>query len=409
MSRGATFGPAYSTALIEMGAGAEMRIAQWQYSLGRGVISFEERRPEMALALQAFFEAREGQYRGFRFWDPNDHDTIDLTTGLDVPQPLAPIPGNANLYQLQKVYSDGVRTQARKITKPIANTLGDTAANAGNSSIRVYQNGSEIGFSCDTTTGLVTIGSYGGTVSSTPTLEHYYPLNELGGTTAFDNAGSVNGTLSGAILVNQPGHGGSGTSMLFEGGSITFPSLLVPNDFSAWTVDGWFNASILGGTIIKIADSNQIYIDSSGLVWLTRPSSNPDLLMNASNTAPIHVGEWHYFFVCYDGTASYNVGIDSFLGGSGGGNPASGSTVIGSGSHGDFHGYLQDIAFYFGGSNCVTPHYTIPGLAATYQFHTPCRFASDLQQIQEGSGLFYNWSRVELQEIRIPNGLLINP
>lgn len=136
ISRGATGGPEYSTVVVMGKSGAEQRIAQRGQGLYRFEIQQEMRTAAMAAELIAFFQAREGKARGFRFKDWADYTATN--------EPLAPT-GEPTV-QLIKTYSSGLIDRVRPITKPVSGTvtLRKNAANL-------------VGISVATTTGLVTL------------------------------------------------------------------------------------------------------------------------------------------------------------------------------------------------------------------------------------------------------------
>ena len=120
LGREAGVEPGFSTAIVETAGGAEQRNADWadarmRYDAGPGVRGENELQ-----ALIAFFRARRGAAKAFRFRDPFD----DSSNGM------SGAPGAAD--QLLGV-GDGVRTdfalvkdydgQERRITRPVAGTV----------------------------------------------------------------------------------------------------------------------------------------------------------------------------------------------------------------------------------------------------------------------------------------------
>lgn len=133
IGREASVAPAFSTQLVESVSGHEQRSSDWadarlRFDAGPGVRS----EADMA-ALIAFFRARRGQARGFRFTDPYDHASCDLGEvpgALD--QRIGTGDGSVSEFALVKSYGDGAEPQQRFITRPVAG------------SIRVAVNGSEL-------------------------------------------------------------------------------------------------------------------------------------------------------------------------------------------------------------------------------------------------------------------------
>ncbi|PTD16975.1 DUF2460 domain-containing protein [Sphingomonas fennica] len=116
----ATVEPGFSTAIVTTSAGREQRNADWadarmRYDVGPGVLS----RGDLE-ALIAFFRARYGAARGFRFRDPTDDSSRGMT---DEPgfadQPIGTGDGIATRFPLAKHYGD----QVRRITRPAAGSV----------------------------------------------------------------------------------------------------------------------------------------------------------------------------------------------------------------------------------------------------------------------------------------------
>lgn len=148
ISRGAQFGPTFSTIVTETVSGGEVRIAQWPVCRHRGQISLEARTPAQFATLKAFFLARTGKARAFRFKDWSDFAVTN--------EPLVPLPSNslptnpaagAPTVQLVKSYNDGLINYVRNIYAP---TTSPAAT--------LRKNGSAFAaYTLDTTTGLVSL------------------------------------------------------------------------------------------------------------------------------------------------------------------------------------------------------------------------------------------------------------
>lgn len=145
ISYGSTGGPRRRTEIATLGSGAEERNSVWadsrrDYNAGYGVKSHNDLH-----AVVAFFEARLGQGRGFRFKDWVDYKSCapqDSVTPLD-----QVIDGSSGIFQLVKRYVSGAITYTRTITKPVAGT------------VRVAVDGTEqtitTDFTVDTATGIL--------------------------------------------------------------------------------------------------------------------------------------------------------------------------------------------------------------------------------------------------------------
>ena len=118
LGREASVTPAFSTAIVTTAAGVEQRNADWadarlRFDAGPGV------RSEADIAtLIAFFRARRGAARAFRFRDPFDSSSGDaVPTPMD--QSLGLCDGVATSFPLVKRYGYGDEAQVRRITRPV--------------------------------------------------------------------------------------------------------------------------------------------------------------------------------------------------------------------------------------------------------------------------------------------------
>lgn len=149
ISYGVTGGPRRRTEIAALASGAEERNALWadsrrEYNAGYGIRSHDDLH-----TVLAFFEARLGQGRGFRFKDWLDWKSgppLIATTATD--QLLGTGTGALATFQLVKAYTSGGRTWTRTIRKPVAGTVKIAVAGV------VKALGTD--FTVDTTTGVVT-------------------------------------------------------------------------------------------------------------------------------------------------------------------------------------------------------------------------------------------------------------
>lgn len=121
IGRGAIVSPRFSTDIATTLSGYEKRNSDWadarlEFDAGPGIRSEEELR-----SLIAFFRARRGAAKGFRFSDPYDHSSnnmVDPPTATD--QMLGTGNGDEARFQLVKNYGeDGEEAQQRLITRPV--------------------------------------------------------------------------------------------------------------------------------------------------------------------------------------------------------------------------------------------------------------------------------------------------
>lgn len=118
----ATGGPRWRTNVAAIGNGREQRNQQWVvprhvYNVAAGIRSSAD-----YAAVLAFFLARRGRHRGFRFRDPRD-----CTSSASPDAPITAldqfIGTGAGPHQLRKVYPDSLNAWTRTITKPVAGSV----------------------------------------------------------------------------------------------------------------------------------------------------------------------------------------------------------------------------------------------------------------------------------------------
>lgn len=109
ISRGATGGPTFSTTVVAAATGVEQRMGLWAQARHQFDVSHGLRTPVFAQTLTAFFVARAGKLRGFRFKDWRDYQATEEVL----------YPTGASTVQLHKSYTSGPRTYRRPIYKPV--------------------------------------------------------------------------------------------------------------------------------------------------------------------------------------------------------------------------------------------------------------------------------------------------
>jgi len=121
---GTSGGPVRRTDIVSLSNGRENRNRRWQdarrrYDAGSGVRSIDD-----LYAVLAFFEARAGQFYGFRFRDP-----VDYRSGMPGALPAASDQeigtgdGTTAAFQLVKRYADAGGATVRVIEKPVAGSV----------------------------------------------------------------------------------------------------------------------------------------------------------------------------------------------------------------------------------------------------------------------------------------------
>ncbi|MET0240645.1 MAG: DUF2460 domain-containing protein [Sphingobium sp.] len=124
IGRRASVSPGFSTQTVETYSGREQRSSDWadarmRFDAGPGV------RSEADLAvLIAFFRARRGAARGFRFTDPYDHHSAAWGAAVSaIDQRIGIGDGAVSGFRLVKHYGDGDDPQTRFITRPVAGSV----------------------------------------------------------------------------------------------------------------------------------------------------------------------------------------------------------------------------------------------------------------------------------------------
>jgi len=121
---GADVSPTFSTAVVTTASGHEQRNAAWasgrlRYDAGPGVRSEAD-----VQTLLAFFRARRGAAKAFRFRDPLDHSSNGMT---GAPTPTDVVLGTGDgarvRFDLVKLYGAGEDAEVRRITQPVAGSL----------------------------------------------------------------------------------------------------------------------------------------------------------------------------------------------------------------------------------------------------------------------------------------------
>lgn len=137
-SEGTSGGPSFSTIVTTASTGFETRVPMWRVGKYKFTVIYSLKSPAKMIPVVAFFIARAGKSRGFRFKDWSDFQATN--------EPLT-VTGS-KFVQLIKTYSSGSISYVRNIYKPQTN-LTPTTLKRNNVSYTT--------FTLDTTTGLVTL------------------------------------------------------------------------------------------------------------------------------------------------------------------------------------------------------------------------------------------------------------
>ena len=131
MGKSAIVSPGFSTAVVTTASGHEQRNVDWDsarmsFDVGPGVRSEAD-----ALALIAFFRARRGRAKGFRFRDPTDFSSAGMTgTPGALDQLLGVGDGVRTGFDLVKRYGAGADAEVRGVTRPVAPSVLVSVAGA---------------------------------------------------------------------------------------------------------------------------------------------------------------------------------------------------------------------------------------------------------------------------------------
>jgi uncharacterized protein (TIGR02217 family) len=116
--------PAFSTAIVTTASGHEQRNANWasarlSYDVGTGLRSEADLR-----TLLAFFRARRGPTKAFRFRDPLDHSSRgDEAMPTPYDQHIGTGDGLNTAFPLVKTYGTGSEAEERLISRPVAGSV----------------------------------------------------------------------------------------------------------------------------------------------------------------------------------------------------------------------------------------------------------------------------------------------
>lgn len=162
-------GPEFLTQVNEGLSGFEQRNKNWSLARGTWNVSLQTpagygaSRQTFVDLLRSFFLNVSGMGDAFRLYDHLDHQATAQIIGVG--------DGVTKTFQLQKLYTTGVRSYIRLISKPITSRVKDYAGNSLTDTVNVY-NGGVIGthnpgyvagggvvYTLDETTGVVTYAS----------------------------------------------------------------------------------------------------------------------------------------------------------------------------------------------------------------------------------------------------------
>ena len=117
VERGAVGGPRFQTSVTVLATGREQRNADWPTQRGAWEVSYGVQTKADFATVIAFFYARQGRARGFRFRDWSDYQATSEQIGVGT--------GAQTDFQLVKAYASVV-TYSRAITRPVTGTIAVT-------------------------------------------------------------------------------------------------------------------------------------------------------------------------------------------------------------------------------------------------------------------------------------------
>ncbi len=149
LSFGSVGGPQRLTEVVKLANGFEERNSPWAHSRRRFDAGAAMRSVDDLEQVVAFYEARHGQFYGFRWKDWADDKSCPALGDPDYQDQIIAYGDDVTAaWQLMKVYRSGPHTYARPITKPVEGTvimgIGDELQEEG------------VHYEVDHTTGIVT-------------------------------------------------------------------------------------------------------------------------------------------------------------------------------------------------------------------------------------------------------------
>ena len=155
---GARGGPRFRTEVVVLGSGHEQRNAEWSATRAAWDVAPGIQSAADLDAIMAFWYARQGRLRGFRFKDHTDFSA----TGQVL---IAAVAGGETSAQLVRAYANGGQTFSRTVTKPVAG------------SVQLYLDGTPLASSVDTATGIVSFAALpGGSPQSVLTADFVFDV-----------------------------------------------------------------------------------------------------------------------------------------------------------------------------------------------------------------------------------------
>jgi uncharacterized protein (TIGR02217 family) len=115
VEQGAHGGPQFQTSVVGLSGGTEQRVQNWEQTRAAWDIGYGIQDDDDFAVVEAFFYARRGKARGFRFKDW--HDFICTAENIGTGN------GTKRTFLFTKTYDDDVAPFVRRITRPIQSTV----------------------------------------------------------------------------------------------------------------------------------------------------------------------------------------------------------------------------------------------------------------------------------------------
>lgn len=152
LSAGSSGGPERRTEIVTLRNGSEERNTPWRHSRRRYDAGLGIRSLDDLAEVVAFFEARQGQLRGFRWKDWADFKSCAPSAqprALD--QRIGTGDGVIRTFALTKTYASGAHAYDRPISKPVAGSVALAVAGEAQTP--------GVDYSVDVVTGIVTLAT----------------------------------------------------------------------------------------------------------------------------------------------------------------------------------------------------------------------------------------------------------
>jgi hypothetical protein len=187
----------------------------------------------------------------------------------------------------------------------------DTPLNTGTSYDYTVTATDNASLSSGATNFSVTIETYAEVISATTGLVSYWKLNEGGGTSAADSAGSNTGTYVSTPTLGQTGAltGDTTTSVRFNGTSeyVNVPDAGSLDITTAITIEAWIRSNTLinNSTVLSKGSTSGYRLQRNGNNNPAQFGTSGLTNGNLNGTVSINDGVWHHIVAVYDGSNKY--------------------------------------------------------------------------------------------------------